>query len=236
MEKKYELADEIKLNTNGEILHRIRALKSFYDVRKGELGGFIRSEENLSQTGSCWVHNDAKVCGNGRVSGDAQIYDNVTVFDNADVSGHALLFEYVRVDKNASVYGHSKLYDRVYITDDARVFGTANIHDHVQIHGNAQILGSVNMCNNTHIADDGYIYSDNDYAIVSGFGSINRTTTFYIANDDSIRVVCGCFRGTLDEFRKKVKKSYPMHYYKEEYLMIADLMEKRFKNRVKNHF
>ena len=54
MSKKYELTEEV-MEYEGVILHRIKALKDFGDVKKGDLGGWIKSEENLSQEGLCWV-------------------------------------------------------------------------------------------------------------------------------------------------------------------------------------
>ena len=39
---------------------------------------------------------------------------------------------------------------------------------------------------------------------------------------------CGCFSGTLDEFRVKVKETHKDSKYAQEYLMIADLMEMHF--------
>lgn len=52
MEKKYELTNET-IEFNGHILHRIKALKDFAykKFKKGDLGGFIESENNLSQEG-----------------------------------------------------------------------------------------------------------------------------------------------------------------------------------------
>lgn len=46
--KKYELTNETKI-FNGVELHRIKALKDFGDVKKGDLGGWLEKEENLSQ-------------------------------------------------------------------------------------------------------------------------------------------------------------------------------------------
>ena len=48
--KKYELTDET-ISVNGHTLHRIRALINFYNVKAGEVGGYIENEENLSQYG-----------------------------------------------------------------------------------------------------------------------------------------------------------------------------------------
>lgn len=57
---KYELTSETSQYA-GHILHRIKALKDFGSVKAGELGGWIESEENLSQTDNAWVYNNAKV-------------------------------------------------------------------------------------------------------------------------------------------------------------------------------
>lgn len=48
MEKKYEFT-KTDLYFNGTILHQIVALKDFGSVKKGDLGGWIESEDNLSQ-------------------------------------------------------------------------------------------------------------------------------------------------------------------------------------------
>ena len=76
-EKKYKLTDEC-ITIGKHKLYRIEALKDFGDVHKGEKGGFIGSEVNLSQYGDCWVY------GNARVYGDARIYGNAEVVNNAD--------------------------------------------------------------------------------------------------------------------------------------------------------
>ena len=41
-------------------------------------------------------------------------------------------------------------------------------------------------------------------------------------------MVCGCFIGTLDEFRKKVKETHADTKFAKEYLAISDLMEFHF--------
>ena len=52
--KKYRLTEETKV-INGHTLHRIEALKDFGGVKKGELGGWIEKEDNLSHDGNAWV-------------------------------------------------------------------------------------------------------------------------------------------------------------------------------------
>ncbi|EJF81205.1 hypothetical protein MCQ_00483, partial [Candidatus Bartonella washoeensis Sb944nv] len=41
--KKYEFTDET-IEVNGRTLYRIRALKDFWQVKAGDLGGFIEHE------------------------------------------------------------------------------------------------------------------------------------------------------------------------------------------------
>ena len=50
MKKKYKLTDET-INVCGKKLCRIEALKDFGDVKKGDKGGFIEDEHNLSHAG-----------------------------------------------------------------------------------------------------------------------------------------------------------------------------------------
>ena len=82
MENKYKLTDET-INVGGKKLCRIKALKDFGDVKKGDKGGFIEDEHNLSHDGNSWVY------GNASVFGDASVYCNASVCGNASVYGNA---------------------------------------------------------------------------------------------------------------------------------------------------
>ena len=63
--------------------------------------------------------------------------------------------------------------------------------------------------------------------IFSGFGSIKRTT-YFLNCEDGIWVRCGCFFGDIEQFREQVKKTRKGRLGKE-YLMIADLVEMKWK-------
>ena len=82
--------------------------------------------------------------------------------------------------------------------------------------GNAKVYGNARVCGNA------------DYATVHGFGSCFRTTTFFRTKEGSVGVKCGCFYGTLEEFKEKVKETHGETKRAKEYLMLADLMEYRF--------
>ena len=130
--KKYELTDEVK-KINCRILRRIRALKDFGDVKKGDLGGWVESEDNLSQEGDCWVFGNALVFGNAcvyedaRVCDDAKVFGNARIANNAQVFGNALVFGNARVSENARVYGDAQIAGDANITKASDVFTVSPI-------------------------------------------------------------------------------------------------------------
>lgn len=77
--KKYELLKDDTKIMLGRTLYRIKALRDFDDVTKGDLGGYIESENNLSHFDNAWVYDNA------RVSGKAKVYGNAWVSGKAQV-------------------------------------------------------------------------------------------------------------------------------------------------------
>lgn len=69
--KKYEFTGETK-EFLGITMRRIRAIKSFGDVKAGDIGGWIEKDSNLSHDGNAWVSGDARVYG-GRAKGVCQM-------------------------------------------------------------------------------------------------------------------------------------------------------------------
>ena len=94
--KKFELTAEFVTNVFGKKLFRIKALVAFGNVEKGELGGFIEKEDNLSHDGDAWVSGNAQVCGNAQVFDNAQVSGNAQVFGNADYAVVAGFGRYFR--------------------------------------------------------------------------------------------------------------------------------------------
>ena len=81
---KYKLTDETK-EAFGRTLHRIVCVTAFASVSVGDVGGWVESENNLSQDGNAWVYGDAKVYGNAWVSGNANVSGNADVYGDAKV-------------------------------------------------------------------------------------------------------------------------------------------------------
>ena len=124
IDKKYKLTDECITFSNRK-LYRIEALKDFSDVEKGEKGGFVENERNLSQENNCWIYDDAKV------------FDNASVFGNAIVSG------------NAKIYGYAKIYGNALIYENAVVCENAEVYEFAIVDGNAMISGDATVVSNS---------------------------------------------------------------------------------------
>ena len=196
--KKYEL-----IHSDKEGLYRIKALKDFNDVKKGDIGGYIEGEKNLSQYGDCWIYSDAivrdnaQVCGNASVWGKAVVMDNARVFDNAFVWGYARIYDNVIVRDNAEVYDKAEVCDNAVIQDNANVCGEARIYDNVVVMGNAVVNGY------TEVDGDAIISSDRDYIVFKNWWSSGRYFTWTRSND---KWKVGCFYGTGEELITKAYK------------------------------
>ena len=132
------------------------------------------------------------------------MYDNARVYDNAWVYG------------DAQVSGDARVYGDAQVSGNALVCGDALVYDNARVYGNALVCGDARVCGN------------GDYAYARGFGSVNRTTTFFRLKDGGVGVRCGCFYGTLAQFRDKIRETHGETKKAQEYLMLADLMELRF--------
>ena len=162
MDKKYKLLQDNTISIGGTTLYRIQALRDTGDVKAGDLGGYIQSEDNLSHDGNAWVYDHGTVRGNGTVCDNGVVCDNGIVWGNGVVWGNAL------------------------------------------------------------------IRSGDDYLVLQGLGSANRTTTIMRSQDGGLLVSCGCFQGTLDEFAAKVKQTHGDNKYAKEYELCIELAKVHF--------
>ena len=164
MNHKYEITDIA--HPKYPWLHRIRALWEFRPgVRPGDLGGYVQSEENLSQEDVCWIFNDAIACEGCLVDHQAIIADSVvvrgsafvagtvTVRDNAVIDDHAILMAGM-VRGNAHVAGTAEIVasmesgEAPLVEGHARVYG--DVTGAVKVKDAAVILPGVTIDNPTH--------------------------------------------------------------------------------------
>ena len=193
--KKYKLTDET-IQVGDHTLHRIEALKNFSNVYKGEKGGFVESEDNLSQDGDCWIYGTAKVCGNARVVDNAKVHGNAEVYDNASIYGDALIYG------NAEVFGNAKVLTHASICDNAKVWGNTVIADNTKVYGDAKVCGDAIIYGRAEVGGDAKVADNADYIVFKNWWSSGRYFTWTRSNN-MWRV--GCFHGTG---KKLITKAY----------------------------
>ena len=181
---KYKLTSETKV-INGVELHRIKALKSFGNIKEGDLGGWIESEKNLSQDGNAWVYDNAKVRGNATIRGDAW------VFDNAEVSGNVIVSENATISENATVRGNAT------VSGNASVSGNATVEDKAKVDGNAMV------CENVIVSWNATVNGNVDFIVFKNWWSSGRYFTWTRSNN---KWKVGCFYGSGEELIAKAYK------------------------------
>ena len=117
--------------------------------------------------------------------------------DNLD--GDAWVFD------NARVYGNAWVYGDALVSDNAWVYGDAWVFDNARVYGNAEV------------------FRTNHYLVVGPIGSRDDYTTFFRSKDGVIKVKCGCFKGTTDEFLAKVEKTHGNSKYAKVYRMATEM-------------
>lgn len=169
-EKKYELVmeDTIKHNTHYD-LFRIRALKDIpiHGVKIGDLGGYIESPFNLSQEGSCWVTDNAKVSELSQVKDSALIKNDASIENSSIIKGRAIISDKAHV-VNSVIGGDVRVGGTTTIInssfkDKAEAFGETNDNRpliiETQVSNNAKILDRAmvtdsTICGNAIIKDE----------------------------------------------------------------------------------
>lgn len=141
---------------------------------------------------------------------------------------------YVEKEENLSQCGESWVYNNAMVYGDAEVYDNAQVHGNAEVYGNAMVYCNAKICGNTgvfgsaDVAKDARITSDADLLQITGLGFVHRTITVYRTQKNGIEIVCGCFRGDLEQFRKQVVETREGKV-RDEYLKFAELIEIYFR-------
>jgi UDP-3-O-[3-hydroxymyristoyl] glucosamine N-acyltransferase len=218
---KYELTGETKVTEHGA-LYRIRAVRSFGNVQARDYGGWVSGEHNLSHDGECWVYDEAQVFGR------ALVRDKAWVSDNARVYGDALVCENARVIDHARVFGNAMASGNAHVGGRARVYGNAWVFDDATVYDNAQVSGDVWVHCIANVYGNARISQTNDILTVGAIGSRYDWTTVYKDAKIGVRVSCGSFTGSLDEFAAMVRKTHGNNTHVQEYNALIEIARLRF--------
>lgn len=73
----------------------------------------------------------------------------------------------------------------------------------------------------------GKLQSSSDILVVGSIGSRNGYTIIF-HTDKGVYVMCGCFKGTLDEFETKVKETHHGNKHERDYLALIQFAKVKF--------
>lgn len=260
--EKFELVKKntkIAYNSNGEeiTLYQIRALRDFTCpfklnpdgeildqtlVKKGDLGGYVQKEENLSHEGGCWIFEEAEVRDNGRVEGNARLTGRSLVRDNAVVKGYSCLAANAYVWGNAVLDGATQMKGLVSIGGNSRTNGYVSINGNSQVRGDSVLDGNI-FLNGTVVVENakftGNVHLCGQYCVTfdidgnKGIAAYRTTEPIYIQStniniikDGSYEYIVAStvediwshniFRGTGEELIQFVEKNHPTstEYYR----------------------
>ena len=222
LNKKYGFTGE-EVSFDGSKLKRIVALKEFGDVSIGTIGGWIENETNLSQTGDCWVYQDACVYQN------AMLIENSKVLKNSEIKGNVIVGENSIVDKS-TIFGNvedipikilgntkiksSSLKGEIETNDNAIIRSSYVLGNNILIQG--KIINGVNL-----IGDDIYI-----------FGCINGKITIdsksYIGSTGSL---CVPYSVKINLYNAKVISPSDILVLYSNYLSVVEGVNIIYKNK-----
>ena len=126
MTKKYEMTSDTRKLIDGREVHRIKALRDFGKVKRGDVGGWIEKEENLSHEGNCWIFDHMTVCGNAQVSDDAKLNGYGMISNDAVIRDNAHVNNLI-IGGKSYIGGDVSLSSRCIICDDARILKASDI-------------------------------------------------------------------------------------------------------------
>ncbi len=173
-QKKYEITEIT--HPKYPWLHRIRARCQVNEqVGPGALGGYVQTEDNLSQDGTCWIYDQAICCEEAVVEDDGRMFDGAVARGSALISGDARMFERAVAEGNSSFFSGE-------LKEDARLSGNAVVNR--SDNGLSPLIGRKS---NVYGSVCGwFVVNDN---IFEGEHYLNRTEDMFILENGKRKVL-----------------------------------------------
>ena len=216
--KKFELTEET-IKYDGHTLYRIIALKDFDGACKGDLGGYVEKESNLSQFGECWisgyakVYDDATVKGCAYVSDYVEVHGNAIIRDNSKVYGYADVYGHSWIGDKSEIFGNAAVHGEAFVDGYAKVCGKCCVYGNSLVYGNAQIHGNALVCGDAKVYENAEVYGN---AIIHEHAEIHGTACLKE----------GTFQGTFNTSETNVLKE-TKHFTVEVFKINSDLSREK---------
>ena len=103
--------------------------------------------------------------------------------------------------------------------------GYVEKEDNLAQDGDAWVCGNARVCGDARVYGNARVCGNADYLLIGRIGSRFSFTTFFKNKDKGITVSCGCFLGTIAEFRAKVTDTHGNNKHAKIYNLAADMAE-----------
>ena len=145
--KKYEILmdEENTIEWGGRVLHRIKALKDFWYVKKGDIGGFVEKETNLSHEGNCWIYDNAKAMDNSKVYGNSRMYGYSKMFDYSEMYDNSAMYDYSEMHDNSRIYDCSEMYNNSAMYDNSTMYDYSIMYNNSEMYNNSTLKNKTRL-------------------------------------------------------------------------------------------
>ena len=196
--QKYEITDIA--HEQYPFLHRIRALRDIGgEVRKGDLGGFVESQSNLSfdPGDDAWIFDEAIACNTAYVDQGAVLREDAVLCDSAYASQGAVLSGSARGEDDAYIRG-AVLNAYARASGNAVILYNAETRSAPIITGHSTVYGAVT----------GAVRITGKAVVISGECIRNDTMDTLVLDGQDRSVIRYPSRDTLhpDQAEKKAEK------------------------------
>lgn len=158
-------------------LHRIRALRNIgSEVKAGDLGGFVESENNLSfePRDDAWIFDNAIICNDAYADKGSYLRGDAIACDHAYVSQGTLLAGHTRAEDDAYIRGatlmnHARASGFAVIVYNQDTGGVPMLSGRSAVYG--RVSGDVRLTGSALVISGEEIQNDTpDTLVISGRG------------------------------------------------------------------
>ena len=86
--------------------------------------------------------------------------------------------------------------------------GNLQVSGNARVYGDAQVSGDAQVYGDAWVSGDAWVESQTDWLLVGPAKSSGRFTTAYRDTKIGVRVSCGCFTGTAQEFSAQIEATH----------------------------
>ena len=129
---------------------------------------------------------------------------------------------YVEKEDNLSQSGDA------WVSGDAQVYGDALVSGDARVYGNARVSGDAWVSGDARVSGNARVENNHMHCGFDCFGSCNRHTHAYKTKGNKVEITCGCFRGNIEEFERKVEETHSGTIYEKQYKAIINLIKIKF--------